>query len=421
MPLLLADANTATRSLAGAASRRSPNVKALAENTLLPRGRGQFDRLTSALDRDTVPGLNIPQQSEALIKKARVDSGQLYDTAFNSPGASSVPLDDLMTRPGFQKGLARARGLAAEEGRDPTSLGFDLDPQGNVTLTRVPSFRTLDYVKRGLDDEIYGNIDAFGRPVMTDATRALEGTRAELVRRLDAVNPDYAAARAAYAGPAKEREAFQLGTQSVNQTPDNVGFAMQGQTPAQQAQYRLGFRSALDDRLGNIRYNANPWETAFGSPNAQERMGVLFPQGAPRFGQQYDLESRMAQTARDVLGNSATAERGIADQAFNIPPGAALAIDGVGSIVGGAPPAATGLRLAMQHGRDAAKLGFGKKKAEELGPLLFQPIDLPVLSEMQARQAAYDAIKTTNARRLGMFGRGAGAYGGYAANNLLGN
>lgn len=419
LPFTIADANAATRSLAGAAARRSPNVKGLAESTLNPRGRGQFDRLQSALDRDTVPGLNIPEQSEALIKKARQDSGPLYQTAFDAPGASSVDLSDLSTRPGFQKGLERARGLAAEEGVDPTSLGFDFDAEGNVVLTRVPSFRTLDYVKRGMDDEIYGNVDAFGRPIKTDATRALDGTRAELVRRIDAVNPDYASARAAYAGPAKEREAFQLGVQSVNQTPDNIRFTMRDQTPAQQQQYRLGYRSELDNRLGNIRYSQNPWETAFGSPNTQERMSVLFPQGAPRFGRQYDLEGRMAQTQRDVLGNSMTAERGQADQAFGLSPGAALAIDAAAAATTGAPPMATGLRLGMQYGKDAMKVGFGKKKAEELGPMLFAPLDIApgLLADLEAKRAAYEAARTASRRRGGLFGRGAGAQSGVMISN----
>lgn len=409
LPISLADTHPQMRSLAGAAIRRSPNAREMAEQTLLPRGRGQFDRLQTALDRDTVPGVNIPQQSEALIRQARAASAPLYGAAFNAPGASAVRLDDLMQRPGFQRGLERARGLAAEEGVDPTSLGFDFDQMGNVVLTRVPSFRTLDYVKRGLDDEIYGNTDAFGRPVMTDATRALEGTRAELVRRLDAVNSDYSAARAAYAGPAREREAFQMGTQAINQAPDNIAFTMQNYTPQQQGQYRLGYRSELDNRLGNIRYAQNPWETAFGSPNARERLNVLFPRGAPRFGQHYDLETRMAQTQRDLLGNSMTAERQIADQSFGMSPGAAAAIDLASNVATGSPPLLSMLRLGAQHGRDALRMGVGRNRADAVAPMLLDTNPALAAANLDGLINLSDAYRSYVAasrptRRMGMFG-----------------
>lgn len=120
-------------------------------------------------------------------------------------------------------GLRRAHSIAKEEGRDPTALGFDLDPQGEVTLTRVPSWQTLDYVKRGLDDTLEPHRDSLtGKLALNETTRAIKvkATKNDLLGRIDKVNPDYAAARKTSAGPVQARDAFQRGvdTSACRQT-----------------------------------------------------------------------------------------------------------------------------------------------------------------------------------------------------------
>ncbi|MGJ3630209.1 hypothetical protein AB5I41_31435 [Sphingomonas sp. MMS24-JH45] len=48
--------------------------------------------------------------------------------------------------------MGKARTIAANERRDPNKMGFDLNDQGDVALTSVPSMQTIDYAKRGMDD-----------------------------------------------------------------------------------------------------------------------------------------------------------------------------------------------------------------------------------------------------------------------------
>jgi hypothetical protein len=68
--------------------------------------------------------------------------------------------------------IGHAHELALRENRDPTALGFDISPISNeVTLNRVPSFETLDLVKRGLNGvadrtrDAYGNLSNDGRTI----------------------------------------------------------------------------------------------------------------------------------------------------------------------------------------------------------------------------------------------------------------
>lgn len=80
------------------------------------------------------------------------------------------------------------------------------DPQSVSAVNRQPSWQTLDYVKRGLDDVLEGCRDkTTGKLALDTESKAVNDTLRGLLSRLDTSNPDYAAARAACAGPAAER------------------------------------------------------------------------------------------------------------------------------------------------------------------------------------------------------------------------
>lgn len=54
----------------------------------------------------------------------REAASPLYDAAYDEGPLSSPALDQLMRRPSMKKALAKAKAIAAEEGRDPHQLGF---------------------------------------------------------------------------------------------------------------------------------------------------------------------------------------------------------------------------------------------------------------------------------------------------------
>src|SRR3546814_14811365 len=90
------------------------------------------------------------------MEGARRDAAPFYD-AFNAqPARTSPELEAMLQTPAGRQALAQARTIAANEGRDPNALGFDLDMEGNVILTSSPSPQTIDLVKRGFDDVLEG-------------------------------------------------------------------------------------------------------------------------------------------------------------------------------------------------------------------------------------------------------------------------
>src|SRR3546814_17876344 len=100
-----------------------------------------------------------------------------------------------------------------EEGVDPRGLGLAFNDAGDVVFEETPAnMRTLDYIKRGLDDVLERYRDpTTGRLVMDNTGRAIDQTRRALLDELDNINPDYATASAAWAGPSQTMDSLNTG------------------------------------------------------------------------------------------------------------------------------------------------------------------------------------------------------------------
>jgi hypothetical protein len=418
LPMTLADTDPALRSLAGSTVRKSPDARGVAEGVLMPRQRGQYDRLIGAIDRDLGPTANVPQLSDDLIKKARADSRPLYDQAYSAPGASSVDISGIIKTPIGQQGLqragARVQNQLGPDGQpvDPTSLGFDFNDAGEVVLGRTPSFQQLDQFKQGLDDVINAGYDPITRQYSPEAAQAID-LKQRLVSQIDEVNPAYKQARAAYAGPAQDRAALQQGKDALRLPPDAMDFQRQALGSSEQAQYGLGYRSGMAEQSGKVRYATNPWETAYGTPQAQQKLTSLFPEGAPRFGRQHGLESEMARTNNSILGNSMTAERQIADSNFDMGFLPTVAMDAATT----GTPIMSGARLGAKFaGGELGRIG-AKKKADALAPILFNADpaqNSALIKELQKNikvQKRGQGIFGNRARKLGAIAGGAPSVG----------
>jgi hypothetical protein len=137
--------------------------------------------------------------AEAVVDRAldarNVRAKMLYEQALERPDRFwNEQIDKLMTRPSVKRGIGYAKLIAAEEGRDITVPVFDKGKL--VGREMVPDWRSWDYIKRGIDRVIEENTDQFGR--VNAYGRAATLTKKELLGHLDAVNPQYGVARAAY-------------------------------------------------------------------------------------------------------------------------------------------------------------------------------------------------------------------------------
>lgn len=494
VPMSLADAHPALRSLAGASVRRSPVAAEYGESQLLPRSRGQIDRFGQAVERDLGPVGNVPQLSADMTQQARTAAGPLYDRAYRQPVMSTPELDATLNTPFGRSALNRANTIAANERRSPTELGFAQGPDGSSLLNprpnraiadhlsardeldaaqeayrstrsgpgdkeaararverarenmrnaerglsaapdpsmpaNVPGYTTqsLDYVKRGMDDvlEQYRN-PITNRLQLDEAGRAQSMVKNQFLGEVDRINPAYGDARSAYAGPVQARDAMARGQDALTLNPDELAMQVANQTPEHLGQMQLGYRSSLMDAAERQRFSSNPFDATLGTPVAERRLSTLYPNnpGVPRLLRTRDLEGQMARTNNEVLGNSRTAERTIADQEFaggGLGPIAADA--GLNLALGQVPTRAITSGLAALS-KDTLRLGVGKRataKAEALAPILLNPNPAAASGEASRLakaaadyQAYVQSLRPT--RPLGMFGRSFGtlAAGQYA-------
>lgn len=298
-----------------ALTRRSGRAGNMAQSQLGARAVEQPNRVVQDFaDLTGMDPAGSADMVQNLATAGRARAAPLYEAAYARPGAVRSPLiDDLLSRPASRDAMRRAVKIAANEGRDPNTLGFQFDEAGDVIHVQEPSMETLDYVKRGLDDVLNTyrdsttrrlNLDGEGRSVVGIATQL----RDELVR----LNPAYGEALSAGGDPIRLEEAFrlsdrlfQVGTpeRTFRVATERMGEAERNALVAGFAD-RL-FRDAQAGRLNTRQLNQ------LNVPVTREKLASLIgAEGAESFMQRIAAEIELARSGgRMAPGtNSVTAE-----------------------------------------------------------------------------------------------------------------
>jgi hypothetical protein len=499
VPLMLGDLGDNLRGLTGSLSRKPGPSRTLIKKAVDARQMGQGERVRSAIERDLGPIPNTLEVSDDLIASGRAAAAPLYEQAYAAPAVTTPEIESLLSTPFGRSALARARVIAANERRNPATLGFALDDSGNVVLNPVgvnqhgavaaarseldqasgileaarrrasggagngslqplidrekvarmnldaamadlnqlPTAgvasevrgytpQTLDYVKRGMDDVLEERRDQFGRLRLDEAGRAENAVRANFLNEVDRLNPAYAAARAAYAGPASANQAMLAGKKAANASPEEIERMIAGLPEANRGQFALGYRSALGEVLDRRVDGADKVTAMLGSPRKRAAL-------ARAMGANADLErflttmgdERMAnETYRAVSTGSPTANR-LADDALTGDD--ALFADVSGKVLKGATNGgwAGGLAELIGSGKDILKFGGGQtgQRAREDAAALLSEIDPQVLQEAMREALRQQALRRVGQRGVdraairsgGLLGRAAGGISAYGA------
>ncbi|WP_426265151.1 hypothetical protein [Sphingomonas sp. PWP1-2] len=427
IPQISADMTAQARAAAGplydaAYANPVPSTPELGATLNTPFGRQALGRAQTiaANERRAPSELGFFQDAEGNTILNPQPNQQIADHL-----AARAELDDAqnayrMARNGAgDMGQAQQRVVMAREALRRAEGGLAGAPDPSAAAS-VPNYttQTLDYVKRGMDDVLEQHRNPItGRLVLDEAGRAQNQVKNQFLGEVDRLNPAYADARGAYAGPVQARDAMARGQDAFSLNPDELGMQVAGQTPEHLAQMQLGYRDALMSKANAVRYSTNPFDATLGTPAAEQRLAALHPD-MPSIAdllRQRDLEGQLARTNTAVLGGSQTAGRVIADQDFANPivegalhAGAAVATHGA-SIPG------TAARVAGAGLRDRIAMGLGEgatQKASRIAELLLNPdpaASAATLADLaNASQLYKDYIRANNTR----FGAPLGAAGG---------
>ncbi len=253
------------------------------------------------------------QQANEIFQKAKADGSA------NAPGAVWNPriqqfLDDPIIKQGINKGLEVQRLEALAEGKafNPTEyavVGQNAD--GTAKVGTVPNMRLLDSAKRGLDEILEGYRDGVtGKLNLDQRGRAIEKVRQSLLKELDAINPKYKEARAAWAGPSQSNTAMSMGEKFLKADKEEIQQAFSRLSDADKDFYRVGAARALQDKARSAADSADLSKRLFGNAQIREQIETVFGKGsADKFAKAMGSESEMAHTGRFVLGGSNTANK----------------------------------------------------------------------------------------------------------------
>lgn len=278
VPYMIADSGENARGLLAAATRTSGPARTLARDALETRQSGLIERVTNAIERDLGPVSNPHEVADNLMTEAKATAAPLYRRAYNRPvpDAFLEKLKPLLQRPSIQKALGNARKIAQEEGEDPDAIGLVVR-DGETVIGAAPTWKTLDYIKRGMDDVVEGYRDpTSGKLVLNTEGRAVNNTLRSYISAMDVANPEYAAARAAYAGPVSGISAMNAGRKALGMTADDLEARMRDMTPFQKDMFALGARRAMAEAIAARGDSANVINTITGTGKKRAMLARLF-------------------------------------------------------------------------------------------------------------------------------------------------
>lgn len=381
-----------TLGLADVAAKYPGQARNMASDLALERMAGQGERLSDDLGRAfRVQG--DPMQIGEVLARQRAQAAQpLYQQAY-AEGAQIVDprVSTFMELPAFQRAFGVARRLAKYDGidlpKDPRKLQeFDL--------------RTLDYVKRGLDDVLYqSKMPGPGGTGLTER-RKISEARDAFVATLDDLVPTYAQARAAWAGPTALREALENGQTFHKMKLPELQQALSRMSEAEVEQFKIGALASLRDKMLSARDGRNLLLEVYGSPQQRQVLQQLVGDQFPELEQRFLRERAIRRTDDTIRGNSKTAERqaGMEDLA-----GDTTVLQ---SIVSQGPVRGT-VDYLMRSGT-----GVAQPTADKLGPMLFST-DPKAQQKLLEELMGLDRLYRSRAGGIGAsVGTGTGTAGG---------
>jgi hypothetical protein len=433
-PLTIADVGgPEIQGLTGRVVRAPGEGRAKLTNFLNKRDEGAGERLAEDINRDI--GRDSSYQLAKTMKTSRAAAAEpLYEAAYAHPPISPdemVPsggtqragsIGALLDRPSVRAGIANARKIAKEEGVDLSTLGVDLDPQGVPVFTKVPTWKALDYIKRGIDDVVEQFRDpTSGRLALDDYGHAANATRTEFRNALKQLNPKYANALDAYSGASTSLDALHAGEDFLKRSPEEIADRVATFGTGDREFYRLGAANTLRRAVQKAKFSADEAKAIINSQDMRNQIRPLFDNDADfaRFVDSVFAEGRMFGTRFNALGGSQTAARRAEDTSPEI--------EGLVHAARGMLHAKTGNAMgvvnALRGVREAAAAARQRKANPGIADILTTPID-PTGAGVRdfASHMASPPNSALNAtrNRLAQLSRAAGPAIGVGVANQLG-
>lgn len=313
-PVSIADVGRQTQRLARAAQTTPSHGASDLENFVESRRAGAGERMVSGIRRRV--GSDAQNMTEDALRQARQAQAEpLYQQAFaaapihNDRTAQMVA--DPIVRQGIRRGLEvqRLEALARNEPFNPTDYAITgFDDAGDPILDQVPNMRLLDAAKRGLDDILEQYRDTVtGRMRLDQRGRAIDEVRRSLIGELDNLNPDYKAARAAWAGPSASLDAIEAGRSFMRGDAEDVTELFNRLAPGDRDFFLIGLSRELRDMVDKRPTALSDATSRIMRPAVRQRLEAFLGRDqSSALDDLLNVERQMVRTDRTATGGSPT-------------------------------------------------------------------------------------------------------------------
>ena len=387
----LSDAGGRNLQGVGAAAVRQPGGAGnRAQIVLNQRQLGQSGRIAEQAKRLLGHGEDFSAVADDVIATRAQTAAPLYQKAYEKPIELTDDLIGIVRRPAFRQAFQNARTIALNEGDEiPELIVRNAQGKEVVNAEALKETRIWDYVKRGLDDVIEGAREPITGKIRTDQGRALVGLKQQMLEELDKVNPDFKAARAAFAGHSESLGALKQGRDFLKGDVDLTTKQISALSDTDREFFRIGVIQGIKDKVETASDTANAVRKIFGNQKLREKMAAVFPDR--KAFREFELamisESRFANTRAKALSGSQTAERAAESSDLASSLGNIGAMVGADIPLGGHALVRSGIgRRMFQSAGDAV---FGAERAataKEIGQRLFttdQAANARTMDELQ--------------------------------------
>jgi hypothetical protein len=374
---MLADLGPNLRQQAGGLASLPGAGQKTVRDAFSGRAAGASGRITGAVDSTLGPSRNVTAMAEDIITRRSKDAAPAYAAALSQPVQPSEWLLGALNDPIMQKGLAkgmriqRLEALAKGEKFDPTDYAVTaFNEAGDPIISGVPNMRTLDVIKKGLDELVDDSKNIVtGR--LNQEGNAINSLRRSFLRDLDAMNPLYAGARRVWEGPTRVHSALQEGQEVFRRTvsPDELRSQIGKMNVSEKEAFQQGARAQVAEMMGTARNDAGTaWRELADKGWNREKLDILLgPGAADKLIGALRTEKSFQDTATRVAQNSETAARVASQSELGNPQFGLREGYMAGGVMGGAR--AAGVRSVEKVANAIGSRSQGKAR-EELAKLL---------------------------------------------------
>lgn len=312
---LIEGVGPATTRLAEGVAQVPGDAAATTEKFFENRLTGSTKRAKTAIKKNISKVDDFYGTIDDVFEKGQAKAKPLYDRAFES-SVDSKEIDRILKTPAGQQALKQAvtkmqndRTLVSRPDKELAEQLSDLAGTGKVKATSAGKglkLRTLDYVKRSMDDMI----EISRRAGERDNTRILTSLKKDLVNELDKAVPVYQKARKVSGDYLSNADALEKGREFLKSDADLLMREFKEFGETEKKMFRIGVSRAVRDQIDNTFDEGNYVRRILGKEETRNKLkAVLGEKEFSNLVQSLNSEDKLFKLRNQILKGSQTARR----------------------------------------------------------------------------------------------------------------